>query len=39
MIKLHIIHCMIKPIFQLVYTHVALLVFIHVALLVHTVQR
>lgn len=27
MIKLHIIHCMIKPIFQLVYTHVALLVF------------
>jgi len=30
---------MIKPIFQLVYTHVALLVFIHVALLVHTVQR
>jgi len=30
---------MIKPIFQLVYTHVALLVSIHVALLVHTVQR
>lgn len=31
--------CMIKPIFQLVYTHVALLVFIHVTLLVYTVQR